>query len=478
MAKTDSHSDQTFYVTTTLPYVNANPHIGFALEITEADVIARYQRLLGKDVFFNTGTDEHGQKIYQKAQEQKLSPQEYTDKYSQSFKNLKTLLNLSFTKFIRTTDKDHIQAAQTFWEQSKANDDIYKATYKVKYCVGCELEKTDSELENGLCPLHPNRQLEIREEENYFFRFSKYQQQLLDYYQQHPQFVQPEGKMKEITAFVKRGLKDFSISRLKEKMPWGIPVPNDDNHVMYVWFDALVNYISTLGWPDDQDRFNHYWPGVQLAGKDNLRQQSAMWQAMLMSAQLPNSIKILINGFINVEGQKMSKSLGNVISPTDMVTKYQSEPTRYLLMSLGTFSEDIDVSWDKFDEKYTADLANGIGNLCSRVAKMADTENLTYKPKVLKFNQAYKQLMDNYQLTSALNWIIDQVKQGDQYLSNTKPWKKEGKEKVEILTKAVIRIRHIAYHLQPFTPKTAELILEHFQGEVRQMQPMFPRLDN
>jgi methionyl-tRNA synthetase len=203
-----------------------------------------------------------------------------------------------------------------------------------------------------------------------------------------------------------------------------------------------------------------------------------MWQAMLMSAGLPNSTKILINGFINVEGQKMSKSLGNVISPMDMVSKYQTEPTRYLLISLGTFSEDIDVSWDKFDEKYTADLANGIGNLCSRVAKMADTQNLSYEPKTVNLNPDYQQLMNDYELTAALDWIIDQVKQGDQFLSDTKPWKQEGEAKNHTLTKAIDRIRTIAHHLQPFMPDTAKQILDHFQGGITQIQPMFPRLDS
>ncbi len=472
-------SQKHFYLTTTLPYVNAEPHIGFALEIIEADVIARYQRLLGKQVFFNTGTDEHGQKIYQKALNNNQKPQAYCNQYAAKFTQLKNLLNLSYTNFIRTTDKNHAQAAQQFWLKSLKKGDIYKAKYKIKYCVGCELEKTDSELENGCCPLHPNKKLEEREEENYFFKFSKYQQPLLELYQQNPEFVQPEGKMKEIQAFVKQGLKDFSISRLKEKMPWGIPVPNDSQHVMYVWFDALINYVSTLGWPESNTTFKKYWPGIQLAGKDNLRQQAAMWQAMLMSAGLPNSRKVLINGFISINGQKMSKSLGNIISPKQMVEKFGSQATRFLLISLGTFNYDLDVSWQKFITKYQADLAKGLGNLCSRVAKMAAKTKLkptkaTTKNQILE--PEYCQLMDHYQLTSALDWIIGQVSLTDKFLSKTKPWKLTGADKKQALRQAITQIIKIGHHLQPFMPLTAAKIQTSFSRKIKPLKPLFPRL--
>ncbi len=474
-----------FYLTTTLPYVNAKPHIGFALEIVEADVIARYQRLKGKDVFFNTGSDEHGQKIYQKAKQNNLTPKQYCDQSVQDFLELKKLLNLDYNNFIRTTEPNHVKAAQKFWEKCLANDDIYLADYEVKYCVGCELEKTDSELENNRCPLHPNQKLKIRKEKNYFFRFSKYQKQLLDYYRNHPDFVQPESKMSEIVSFVKQGLKDFSISRLKEKMPWGIEVPNNPNQVMYVWFDALINYISTLGWPNDAQKFNKFWPGIQLAGKDNLRQQAAMWQAMLMSAQLPNSKKILINGFISVKGKKMSKSLGNVITAQDMAARYQTEATRFLLISLGTFSGDMDVSWKKFDQNYTSGLANGLGNLCSRIAKICDTAHINYQPKNkfqltadrAQFKQEFTDLMDQYQLTAALNWIQDLITQSDQYLAAEKPWQMEaGAEQELVLKKAVDKLQTIAFHLQPFMPATSKTISCHFQGKIKALDPLFPRI--
>ncbi|MEK7157173.1 MAG: methionine--tRNA ligase, partial [Patescibacteria group bacterium] len=236
------------YLTTTLPYVNADPHIGFALEIVKADVLARLYALQGDEVFFNTGTDEHGQKLWQEAVKKGVAPQAYVDEYATKFKALKEKLDLyPDLHFVRTTDEHHEVAAQEFWRRCAANGDIYKKNYQIKYCVGCELEKPDSELVHERCPLHPNVDLQLIDEENYFFRFSKYQQSLLDLYASRPDFVVPDFRQKEVRMFVERGLQDFSISRLKEKMPWGIGVPNDPKHVMYVWFDALVNYISTLG---------------------------------------------------------------------------------------------------------------------------------------------------------------------------------------------------------------------------------------
>src|SRR3989338_312621 len=361
-----------FYLTTTLPYVNADPHIGFALEIVQADALVRYRRLLGDEVIFNTGTDEHGQKIYTQALEAKKDVKAYCDEYAARFDGLKATLNLTYTRFIRTTDEHHVEAAQEFWRRCDKAGDIYKKTYQVKYCVGCELEKTDSELVEGRCPVHPKMTLELIDEENYFFRWSKYQQVLLDHYEKHPDFVVPDNRLLEIKNFVAGGLQDFSISRLASKMPWGIPVPGDESQVMYVWFDALVNYISTLGWPKDETNFKAFWPGVQVAGKDNLRQQSAMWQGMLLSAGLPMSKQIFIHGFITAEGQKMSKSLGNVVNPYDLVAQYGTDAVRYFLLGGLPSYEDGDFSKKHFEETYTAKLVNGVGNLAARTATMLE----------------------------------------------------------------------------------------------------------
>lgn len=466
----------TYYITTTLPYVNAEPHIGFAMEINAADILARYYGQQGYEVVFNTGTDEHGQKIYDEALENKITPQAYVDEYAAKFDDLKRLLNLSYDHFIRTTDDHHKLAAQEMWRRCKANGDIYKKEYSVKYCVGCELEKTDSELVDGKCPLHPNRELELREEENYFFRFSDYQDKLLKLYTDNPEFVVPQGKLKEIKSFVERGLHDFSISRLKTKMPWGVPVPDDEDHVMYVWFDALTNYISTLGWPDEAGEYRDFWPGVQIAGKDNLRQQSAMWQAMLLSAGISHSKQILINGFISVEGQKMSKSLGNVIAPSEMVERYGVDGTRYLLAAIGPVDSDIDVTWERFDEMYTAALSNSLGNLVSRVAKLCERSGLEFESRTQHVRR--NTYLENYQFTAALDAIWAYVKQANNLIDETTPWKIEDPVALEkILNQLVSHIKTIGTQLHPFMPETVETILNHFAGpRITAAQPLFPRL--
>jgi len=463
-----------FYITTTLPYVNAQPHIGFALEIIEADVLARFHRQAGDEVFFNTGTDEHGLKIFRNAEELGVSVQQYCDDNAADFAKLKETLNLSIDNFIRTTDEHHLKAAQAFWKKCEANGDIYKKMYKVKYCVGCELEKTDSELIDGKCPLHANMQVEIIEEENYFFRFSNYQKQLLDLYEKNKDFVLPQKRFNEVKRFVEGGLEDFSISRLKSKMPWGVAVPDAPEHVMYVWFDALVNYVSAIGWPADMEKFEKWWPVVQLAGKDNLRQQSAMWQAMLMSAGIAPSKQIFINGFIGVNGQKMSKSLGNVISPSEMIEKFGVDGTRYLLLSFGNFGEDTDASWEKFTEKYNADLANGLGNLVSRVVKLA--QNLEYKPP--KYDvKGLEESVEKMELGIALKSIWLSIKTANQSIEENKPWellKTDKKKFEEVMVGLMQNVAIIQQQLMPFMPDTSEKIKTAL--ETKKVTPLFQRI--
>ncbi len=474
-----------FYITTTLPYVNADPHIGFAMEIIEADVLARFHRQMGNEVFFNTGTDEHGAKVYQKAQELGIEIQKYCDERAKKFFELKGLLNLSFDSFTRTTDKYHERAAQEFWKKCNANGDIYKKNYKVKYCVGCELKKTDSELIDGKCPIHPNMEIEIIEEENYFFRFSKYQKKLLEMYEKNPEFVLPKKRLNEIKNFVEGGLEDFSISRLESKMPWGIPSPSPgpdeepdkEPQVTYVWFDALVNYISAIGWPDDMEKFEKWWPVVQLAGKDNLRQQSAMWQAMLFSAGLLNSKQIFINGFIGVNGQKMSKSLGNVISPFEMVEKFGIDGTRYLLLSFGNFGEDIDVSWKKFTEKYNADLANGLGNLVSRVVKLGENLKLEEKHIDSETPKELAILIEKMELGRALEYIWNVVQDDNKYIEDNKPWelvKKDENKFKKVMQKLLSDLNLISQLLIPFMPETSDKIKKAL--ETKKVEPLFQRI--
>ena len=465
--------NKNFYITTTLPYVNAAPHIGFASEIIYADVRARFENIRGKEVIFNTGTDEHGAKIWQKAQEDSIDAQEYVDGYAAKFDDLKTMLNLSYTNFIRTTDKNHILAAQELWRRVDENGFIYKKHYSVKYCVGCELEKTDSDLENGECPLHPGKELELIEEENYFFKFSEFGDKLLKLYKENPEFVIPKKRLNEISAFVERGLQDFSISRVVDKMPWGVPVPGDDTQVMYVWFDALTNYISTLGWPSDVENFEKFWGtkeasnAIQIAGKDNLRQQSAMWQAMLMAADLPTSKQIFINGFIGVDGQKMSKSIGNVIAPNEMVEKYGVDGTRYLLLTKGNFGEDNDISWEKLDAKYNADLANGLGNLTSRIVTLAG--DIEYDAPDVDIAQLQKEL-ESMALNTALEKVWQIVRDTNKYIEETKPWelrKEDEKEFEKTMQKLLVDLHKIAILSQPFLPETSQTILNALENRER-----------
>ncbi|KKS33212.1 MAG: Methionine-tRNA ligase [Candidatus Amesbacteria bacterium GW2011_GWA2_42_12] len=468
-----------FYVTTTIPYVNAEPHIGFALEIVQADVLARYHRLLGEDVFHNFGADEHGVKIYRKALEEHKDPQKYCDEYAAKFDALKEILDLNYTNFIRTTDPVHILAAQEFWGICKANGDIYKKNYPIKYCVGCELEKTDSELKDGKCEYHPNLEIERYEEENYFFRFSKYQDELLDLYDKHPDFVVPTSKFNEIKEFVKGGLEDFSVSRLKSKMPWGVDVPDDPGHVMYVWFDALVNYISALGWPKDLKKFKEFWPGIQTAGKDNLRQQTAIWQAMLMSANLPNTKQVFIHGFITVNGQKISKSLGNAISPVELVEKYGTEAVRYFLLAKLHSYEDGDFTYEKFEEAFNSNLANGLGNLVARIAKLCERANTQYSilnTQFVDFKDITKHL-DQFRFDEALKEIWGWISQLDQQIEKDQPWKLEGNDLEKVLVGYRENILRIATALQPFLPETAEKVLKQFGGtNVKSEAPLFPRI--
>ncbi len=465
-----------FYLTTTLPYVNAEPHLGFAMEIVQADFVARYHKIIGDEVIFNTGTDEHGAKIYKAALDSNKDPQTFTNEYAAKFDALKQYLNLSYTNFIRTTDPKHKKAAQEFWKRCFEKGDIYKKNYKIKYCIGCELEKTDSELEDGKCPIHPNLELEIREEENYFFKWSNYQKPLLDLYEKNSNFVLPDFRLREIKEFVSSGLQDFSISRLKEKMPWGVPVPDDPEHIIYVWFDALVNYISTLGWPENEEKFNSFWPGIQVAGKDNLRQQSAMWQAMLMSAGLPNSKQIVIHGFITNNGQKMSKSLGNVIHPYDLVKKYGTDAVRFIIgKELNTF-EDSDITLERIHESYTANLANGLGNLVARVAKLCEQNNMETSKFSGKFDPDVEKSIKEFKFNEALNKIWFAIAYEDQLINKTQPWILKGQELKDILVNLIDLIQNVAYNLQPFLPETSEKILKQFSGRIKSSKPLFPRI--
>lgn len=470
-----------FYITTTLPYTNSDPHIGFATEMIKADVIARWHALAGDEVFFNTGTDEHGLKIYQKATEAGLTPREYCDPFAARFKALKETLNLTFTNFIRTTDENHVAAAQEFWKRCDAKGDIYKKNYEVRYCVGCELEKQESDLVDGHCPFHPNQELEIIQEENYFFKFSNYGEKLMKFYQAHPDFVIPNHRFNEIKNFVAGGLQDFSISRLKSKMPNGVPVPGDDNQVMYVWFDALVNYVSTLGWPDTEGDFKKFWPGMQVCGKDNLRQQTAMWQAMLMSADLPNSTQVLIFGFLTANGAKISKSAGNGVDPFEFADKYGADTLRYYLLTDILPFEDGDFSEERLRLKYNSDLANGLGNLAARVATLLEKNEIATNLEInqdIAFMAEFRLKINDYKFNEALGVLWTQIRDCNEKLSSAAPWKMEDKTEIEACLKPIAQeILNVAHYLQIFMPETAtKLIAQFSEGQIKKGESLFPRL--
>ena len=479
-----SKEKKSFYITTTIPYVNADPHIGFALELVQTDVIARYQRLLGRDVFFSTGTDEHGQKIFEASEKEGKNVQDYVDQYVQKFLELKTVLNISNDNFIRTTNPLHIKAAQEFWRLCDAKRDIYKKKYKGLYCVGCEKFITEKDLTDGKCPIHPTKIPEVVEEENYFFRLTNYKKQLLEYLSDEKSII-PEWRRKEAIDFVNDGMEDFSISRDKKRFSWGVPIPGDDNQVMYVWFDAFINYISTLGWPTKENLFEKFWVNgetVQTAGKDMVKFQSVMWQGMLMSAGLPTTDKIIYHGFITGEsGVKISKSIGNVINPNDVVKEYSTDALRYFLLREISPFEDSPFTMERFKETYNANLANGLGNLVSRILTLSEKylekcpENLSNPLQNHFFN-----VLDKFDIKQATDFIWLQIQFIDKMIQSTEPFKVVKLNKNEgklLISDLVVKLYGVAQMLNPIMPETSEKIQKLIKENKKPEKPLFLRKD-
>lgn len=482
--------NKTFFLTTTLPYVNAPLHMGHALELVRADSIVRYKKLQGYDVYFNTGTDEHGIKIYNKAQEEGLDIQSFVDKNFEIFKEQLSIFGLTNDiHFVRTTDEKHIKIAQDFWKVVEKNGYIYKKNYEAKYCIGCECEKTDSELVDGFCPNHPGKELEIISEENYFFKYSAFTDLLLSFYDNNPNFIIPDFRFNEIKNFVKGGLQDFSISRLKEKMPWGIEVPGDSNHVMYVWFDALTNYISTLADENiynidelvKSEKFKKYWiegNPTQYCGKDNTRFQGAMWQAMLMAAKLPNSHQIIINGFITGDGGiRMSKTLGNTVDPRDIVKEYGVDALRFFLLKEISSFEDSPFTVERFKDSYNSGLANGLGNLTSRILTLS--EKYLREEVVLSYEEDDKAyLWDQFDLKAVMDLTWSFIRDLDEYIQKEEPFKvikideTKGKEIIKIL---VQKLYIIAKRVEPLLPETSLKIQELIKQNKKPTEPLFLR---
>lgn len=459
-----------FYITTPIYYVNDIPHIGHAYTSIAADVIARWHRLLGDDVFFLTGTDEHGQKIEEAARDARKSPEMFVDEIVVRFKELSKILNLSNNDFIRTTEQRHVKVAQQLFRTVYDNGDIYKGFYEGLYCVGCEAYYTEKELVNGLCPVHMKKPKLIKEE-SYFFRLSKYKKKLIEHIEKNSDFVLPVSRRNEILGRLKEELRDLSISRSTFK--WGIPLPTDEKQVMYVWFDALPNYISAIDYP--HKNFKKYWPAdVHLVGKDILWFHAIMWPAMLFSAGVKPPKTIFAHGWWTVEGQKMSKSLGNVVDPFDVVKRYSCDAFRYFLMSAVPFGEDGDFSEKMLVEKNNTELADDLGNLVQRTMILIQKNFNGEIPRQGKLNETderlikrsdifakVNKLMQNFEMNKALNEIWDFIRFCNKYINETEPWKEKNKERLgTILYNLVESLRIISIFIYSFIPDAAERLVK------------------
>ena len=472
-----------FYITTSIPYVNGEPHVGHALEFVAADVIARYMRQYKTPVLFATGTDEHGGKIAEKAAELKVTPKQLADQMSKTFSVLLKNLNVSNDRFIRTTDPGHVKRAQLIWKNLEKF--IYKATYTGWYCTGHEeyFPETIVQANKGVCPDH-NRPYEKLQEENYFFKLSAFAPQVKEAIESDNFRILPESRKHEILNVINVGLEDTSISRPKEKISWGIPVPGDPNQVMYVWFEALMNYITVLGYPEHKD-FKEFWPAnVQVIGKDILRFHAAIWPAMLLALGLPLPKLLYVHGHIEVEGKKMSKTLGNVIAPQKIIDEYGADAFRYFLMRHVPSYEDGDFTWERFEAAYNNELADELGNAVSRVSAMVDRYQkgvMGNTPDPEHDVASYRQAIENCRFDKALEEVWQQVRGLNQYIEETKPWeiaKTEDAEHLqEVLSYLVAGLLEISILIEPFMPEAATKIHEVFSGANLKPLPgsLFPK---
>jgi len=479
-----SSQNKKFYITTAIDYVNAPPHLGHALEKIQTDAIARYHRILGDEVLFLTGTDENSLKNVQAARDEKISVKELVDRNAKIFYGLKDVLNLSFDDFIRTTEERHIKGVQKLWLACKK--DIYKKKYQGLYCVGCEEFYKDSELANGLCPEHKTKP-ELVEEENYFFKLSKYQKELKRIIETGELKIIPETRKNEVLSFIEKGLEDICISRSIERAHgWGIQVPGDSSQIIWVWMDALSNYINAVGYAPDKKKFKEYWPAdIHVIGKGISRFHCIYWPAFLLSVNLPLPKKIFIHGYLTVGGQKMSKSLGNVIEPFELVKKYGTDAVRYFLLREIPPFEDGDFTYEKFEKRYNSDLASGLGNLVARVinlvtkSKIQNLEskiaikNSKLKGEINKTWNNWENALDEFKFNEALKVIWDLISFCDKFIEEEKPWQKSEKQQTAI-SNLQIAILNIAEMLKPFLPQTSGKILKQLKTEKPEI--LFPKL--
>lgn len=485
-----------FYLTTSIAYTNAAPHIGHAMELIQADFLARMKRNGGDNVLFLTGTDEHGLKIARSAEAQGKTPQAFVNDVSKKFKGLKKALNISFDDFIRTSDKKrHIPGAIALWKKLEAKGDLYPHNYRGLYCAGCEAFVKEKDLVGGLCPIHKKAPEEV-EERNWFFRLSRYSTELQALIKSGELQIYPENRRNEMLSLIKSGLEDVSFSRPKGKVGWGIPVPGDSTQTMYVWCDALANYISAIGYGQDEINFRKWWPAdVHLVGKDIVRFHALIWPAMLLSAGLRLPKKILVHGFINVEGEKMSKSLGNVIDPYQLVEKYGSDAARYYFLREIPSDEDGDFGYQKLEDRYNGDLANGFGNFASRVTTLASRfDKISAKgfepdqaitQKIVETEKNVLYYADQFKLHEAVRCIWELVREGDVYLNAHRPW--ELKEDDPRFLKIILNLLALldksaelaAFVIPEAASKTKEAV-KHGPGhtlKVKKLSPLFPKIN-
>lgn len=475
-----------FYITTAIAYANAAPHIGHAFEYVTSDVHARYAASLGKDVYFVTGMDEHGQKIEEKAKKEGVAPQALVDTYAKAFQDLDQELGVEYDFFVRTSDKEkHYRGAQALWMKLAENGDIEKRTYRALYCIGCEEFKTEKDLnEKGECPIHL-RIPDVVEEENYFFKLSKYGGILQEKIESGEFEIRPEARKNEILALIERGLEDVSFSRPTTKVSWGIPVPGDDTQVMYVWCDALSNYITALGYGTENFKKDLWENATHVIGKDILRFHAAIWPGMLLSAGLALPKRILVHGHITSGGQKMSKTLGNVIDPQDIigmfapVTDYAGEAARFILIHEVPSFEDGDITVDSIKAAYTAYLVNGIGNLTSRIMKLSNTYLEKMDIEERGFDPAFESHLAQFDASLASHFVMDKVRELDLFIQTTEAFKvvKEDEDKgKELITEYVILLNHIARMLGFFMPQTSAKIMECIRENKMPEKPLFARV--
>lgn len=480
--------EKNLYVTTAIPYVNGTPHIGNALDYLLADIWTRYQKQNGYEVRFQVGTDEHGNKIAVKAAEAGLSPKEYTDKMSVNFKNLMEKVEASYTDFIRTTDLHHEGAVQYIWQ--KLQPYIYKDSYSGWYCVGHEAFFTDKEVQmtNGVCPDHQTPYQQVSEE-NYYLKASAFSDKVREAIENDEMRIIPEFRKREFLELIKDGLQDVSISRPRRSLTWGIPVPGDSEQVMYVWLDALANYITVIGYPDKAE-WQEYWPAdVQVIGKDILRFHAGIWPAMLLGLGLPLPKALLVHGHVNVAGSKMSKTVGNVVDPNELIDQYGLDAFRYFFSRHIPTQDDGDFTWEKFESAYNNELGDDLGNLVQRVAGMVTRYQagvIGDVPQPEHDMQPYRLAMEELTFNRALDEVWVTIRALNQYIDTVKPWeiaKKREKDPEaeahlsEVLGYAVGTLRQVGDLLVPFLPTTAAAIHQAFDGEAVQMPAvLFPRI--